>query len=345
MVTGTARRLRVLVTDPIIERFAVHLLDGAPRHEWTFLTDPQDERLPAALAGCDVLVCARLSAEAAVGCGASLVQVTGAGLDRVAVDSLPPGVLVANTFHHARPIAEHVMMSVLALERRLVPTDAALRRGQWRNLAADSAVPAHRTLDALTLGTIGLGGIGAETIRLASAWGMDTVAVRTDPSAPLPAGVAPRWVGGALDLPRLLEESDVVVVTVPLTEATRGLIGARELDAMRPDALLVNVARGPVVDQRALYAALAAPAATGRGIGGAALDVWWGAPEPGRTPPADLDFTALPNVVVTPHYSGHATATFVGRAADIAANVEALAHGRALRHVVRGDSPSPRVPA
>ncbi|MBM6622697.1 hydroxyacid dehydrogenase [Micrococcaceae bacterium RIT802] len=340
MVTGTGRRLAVLVTDPIIERYAGNLLDGAPHHEWTFLTDPRDPRLPGAMAACDVLVCARLSAEAAAGCGAALVQVTGAGLDRVAVDALPPRALVANTYHHARPIAEHVMMSVLALERRLVPTDAALRRGQWRNLAVDGSVPAHRTLDSLTLGTIGLGGIGAETIRLASAWGMDTVAVRTDPSAPLPAGVAPRWVGGSADLPRLLEESDVVVVTVPLSEATRGLIGERELDAMRPDALLVNVSRGPIVDQVALFGALTAPAGTGRGIGGAALDVWWGTPEPGRTPPADVDFSSLANVVLTPHYSGHATATFVGRSADIAANVEALAHGTPLAHLVRGDSPS-----
>ncbi|WP_417219743.1 2-hydroxyacid dehydrogenase [Arthrobacter sp.] len=343
MVAGGGRRLRIVVTDPIIERFATHLLDGAPEHDWNFLTDPHDPRLPEAIAGCDVLVCSRLSGEAAADCGAELVQVTGAGLDRIAVDALPAGTLLANTFHHARPIAEHVMMSVLALERRLLPTDAALRRGQWSNLANDAAVPPHRSFDSLTVGSIGLGGIGTETLRLASAWGADTVAIRSDPTAALPGGIAPRWVRGPGALPRLLEESDVVVVTVPLSDATRGMIGARELAAMRPDALLVNVSRGPVVDQHALFDALREPPTSGQGIGGAALDVWWGAPEPRRTPPADVDFTTLQNVILTPHNSGHATATFVGRAADIAANIEAISHGTTPINLVRRHSRSPIV--
>lgn len=344
MVAHPGRRLVVLVTDPIIERFAPELLAGAPDHDWSFLTDPQDPRLPEAISVCDVLVCSRLSAESAANCGAELVQVTGAGLDRIAVDSLPAGILLANTFHHARPIAEHVMMSVLALERRLLPTDAALRRGEWRSLANDESVPAHRSFASLTVGSIGLGGIGTETLRLASAWGADTVAIRSDPKAPLPEGIAPRWVRGTGALAELLEESDVVVVTVPLSDTTRGMIGARELAAMRPDALLVNVARGAVVDQSALHAALTEPAATGRGIGGASLDVWWGVPERGRTPPADVDFAALQNVILTPHYSGHATATFIGRAADIAANIEALAHGTAPIHLIRRDSRPTTIP-
>ncbi|WP_313820876.1 2-hydroxyacid dehydrogenase [Citricoccus sp.] len=322
-----ARRLTVLVTDPIITRWSAVLTAGAPNHDWVFLTDADDDGQRAAAADCDVLICSRLSAEVAPCVRAALVQVTGAGLDRVAVTALPAGTEVTTTAHHERSIAEHVLLSVLALERQLLSRDRALRSGTWRTLATDPTVPAFRTLDTMTVGAVGLGGIGAAALRLAGGWGMDTVAVRGNPDSPLPMGVSPRWVGGTGDLPRLLSEADVVVVSVPLGPDTESLIGEAELTAMKPDAYLVNVARGPVVDQDALYAALTAPAGSPAAIGGAAIDVWWGAPAPGRTPPADHDFAILENVVLTPHCSGHAESTFAGRAADLAANVERLAAG------------------
>lgn len=323
--------LDVVVTDPIISRFADRLTTAAPEHRWQFLGEaPPDARARGIAAG-QVIVCSRLdAAEAASARAARLVQVTGAGLDRVAVDALPATTTVANTYHHARPIAEHVLMSVLALSRRLLPADREVRQGTWRTIATDPEVPLHPTLDTMTLGVLGLGSIGLETVRLAEAVGMSTVAVRYRPDAPVPDGVHPRWVGGTEDLPRLLAESDVVVVTVPLSAATEGMIGAAELAAMRPGAVLVNVARGPVVDQAALYRALV----EGR-IAGAAIDVWWGAPAPGRTPPADLPFAELDNVILTPHHSGHARRTFERRADDIADNVLRLARGQELRHVVR----------
>jgi phosphoglycerate dehydrogenase-like enzyme len=330
--------LDVVVTDPIISRFAERLTAAAPEHRWRFLADASAADRAAAVAGADVLVCSRLeAAEAASALAVRLVQVTGAGLDRVAVQALPAQASVANTFHHARPIAEHVLMSVLALSRRLLPSDRELRAGTWRTIATDPGVPLHPTLDTMTLGVLGLGSIGLETVRLAEAVGMSTAAVRHRPDAPVPDGVHPRWVGGPADLPRLLAESDVVVVTVPLTAATEGMIGAAELAAMRPTAVLVNVARGPVVDQDALYRALV------RGdIAGAAIDVWWGAPAPGRTPPADLPFAELDNVLLTPHHSGHARSTFEGRADDIADNVVRLARGEELRNVVRRGTPPVR---
>lgn len=322
--------LDVVVTDPIISRFAERLQAGAPRHRWRFLADAPPEVRSHALAGADVVVCARMDAKEAAACNARLVQVTGAGLDRVSVAALRPAVAVANTFHHERPIAEHVLMSILALTRRLPAVSGELRAGVWRTIATDDAVPLHRTLDSMTLGVVGFGGIGRETARLAAALGMDVVAVRNRPNAPLSKGALPRWVGGVGDLPRLLAESDVVVVTVPLNDATEGLIGPAEFAAMRQDAVLVNVARGPVVDQAALYRAL-----VDKQIGGAAIDVWWGAPEAGRTPPADFPFSELPNVVLTPHYSGHARSTFELRADDIAGNVNRVAAGQPVRNQVR----------
>ncbi|GAA3675212.1 2-hydroxyacid dehydrogenase [Arthrobacter ginkgonis] len=332
MVAGaSAEVLDVVVTDPIIGTYAEKLVAGAPSHRWKFLADVPVAERAADLANADVVVCSRMSPEEArTVSSARLVHVTGAGVDRVAVADLPASAAVANTFHHARPIAEHVMMTTLALVRRLLPTDRDLRGGTWRTILTDPTAPLHPTLDTMTIGLVGLGTIGAETARLATGFGMDVIAVRHRPEAPLPEGVAPRWVGGDGDLPRLLAEADVVVVTVPLSAATEGLIGSAELAAMKETAFLVNVARGPVVDQAALYAALA-----GGSIAGAAIDVWWGAPEPGRTPPADFPFAELDNAILTPHYSGLASSTFERRVLDIAANVEAVASGSALRNRVR----------
>lgn len=330
MVAAQTRTLTVVVTDPIISRFSGRLVDGAPDHRWRFEAGASPEERARATAEADVVVCSRMDADEAAGCRARLVQVTGAGLDRVAVAALPAAAAVANTFHHERPIAEHVLMSILVLARRLPAVSHELRSGVWRTIATDGEVPLHRTLDTMTLGVVGLGGIGSETARLAAALGMDVAAVRNRPDAPRPDGVPLRWVGGIGDLPRLLSESDVVVVTVPLSDATRGMIGSAEFAAMRKDAVLVNVARGDVVDQAALYRALVE-----KEIGGAAIDVWWGAPQGSRIPPADFPFGELENVLLTPHYSGHAASTFELRADDIAENVNRLAAGRELLNQVR----------
>jgi phosphoglycerate dehydrogenase-like enzyme len=329
--TAPAEVLDVVVTDPIMSTFAEQLVAGAPSHRWKFLADVPAAGRAAEVAGADVVVCSRMAPEEArTVASARLVHVTGAGVDRVAVADLPSTAAIANTFHHARPIAEHVVMTTLALVRRLLPTDRELRGGTWRTILTDPTAPLHPTLDTMTIGLVGLGTIGAETARLAAGLGMDVIAVRHRPEAPLPDGVAPRWVGGDADLHRLLAESDVVVVTVPLSRATEGLIGAAELAAMKDTAFLVNVARGPVVAQDALFAAL-----RGGTIAGAALDVWWGSPEAGRTPPADFPFAELENVILTPHYSGLASSTFERRVLDIAANIEAVASGGELRNRVR----------
>lgn len=328
---AAAQPLRIVVTDPIISRFEQELkYDGGPHH-WAMASGWSAEEQLRALADADVVVCSALPPEqAAAAARLRLVHVTGAGYEKIAMDSLPPAAAVANAFHHARPIAEHVVMVTLMLSRRVLAADSELRRGQWRTIATAPDVPFHPTLDGMVLGLVGLGSIGAEVARLGAALGMRVRAVRGNPGAAHPEGVQPEWVGGTAELPKLLETSDVVVVTVPLSEETRGLIGAAELERMKPSALLVNVARGPVVDQAALYAALSE-----RRIAGAGIDVWWGAPGDGRVPPSEFPFERLDNTVLTPHHSGHARTTFERRAADIAANIASLSAGRPLFNVVR----------
>ena len=322
--------LRIVVTDPIISRFADRLkADGGPHH-WDMAAAWTPERRLDALAGADVVVCSSLSlTEAGTASRVRLVHVTGAGYDKIPFPRLAPPVLVANTFHHARPIAEHVLMVTLMLSRNVATAERALRRGEWRTIATDADVPFHPVLADLTLGVVGLGSIGAEAARLAGSLGMKVRAVRRNPSAPLPYGVRLDWVGGNRQLHELLAASDVVVVTVPLDPGTKGMIGAAELSAMKATGLLINVARGPVVDQAALYAAL-----KDRRIAGAGIDVWWGSPADGVVPPAELPFAELENAVLTPHHSGHARMTFERRAADIAANIGRLARGEDLVNLV-----------
>ncbi len=249
--------LKIVVTDPIISRFEEALKADGGAHRWDMAAAWTPERKLDALAGADVVVCSSLGpAEAAAAARARLIHVTGAGYDKISFPHLVPSAIVANTFHHARPIAEHVLMVTLMLARNVAASDKAVRAGQWRTIATADDVPFHPVLADLTLGLVGLGSIGAEVARVATALGMKVRAVRRNAAAPLPDGVSLDWVGGHDGLNTLLAVSDVVVVTVPLDSATEGMIGHAEFAAMKPSAFLINVARGPVVDQAALFAAL-----------------------------------------------------------------------------------------
>ncbi|SEM87582.1 2-hydroxyacid dehydrogenase [Cryobacterium luteum] len=327
----TLAPLRVLLTDNIMSRFATELNQTDSGTEWTIANTWSEQQILAALPDTDVLVCSSMSSQMAVRApGLRLVHVTGAGYDKIPLADLAPGTRVSNTFHHGEAIAEHVIMTALMLSRRVIPVDRDMRAGRWRTVANDLTVPFHGTLRGRTLGLLGFGGIGQEVARLASALGMRVRAVRYNPAGAVPGDLTLDWVGGLDDLPELLGSSDVVVVTVPLSEATRGVIDARALRQMRPTGILINVARGPLIDEDALVDAL-----TEKRIAGAALDVWWGAPSgDGAAPAAVARFADFDTVVLTPHYSGHALRTFQLRAADIAANVDNLAHGRPLARVV-----------
>ncbi|MFC4564431.1 2-hydroxyacid dehydrogenase [Nocardiopsis mangrovi] len=324
--------MRIVLTNPLLIPFRDELTrNGGDGHDWEFLAGRPDDEVVDRLREADVLVGSRVTpAMAAAARRLRLVHVNGAGVDRIAFDALAPGVIVCNTFHHGSSIAEHVVMVALMLSRRVRRADALMREGRWESVALDPAVPLGDTLAGRTVGVIGLGEIGTAVVRATTALGMRARAVRRTPGAPLPEGVRVDRVDGDDGLPDLLAGSDVVVVTVPLSAATTGLIGAPELALMRPDALLVNVARGPIVDEEALYDALASGS-----IGGAALDVWWSHPNDGGGARGyTRPFDTLDNVVMTPHHSGHTRTTFAGRAAEIAANIARLDEGRPLVNIV-----------
>jgi phosphoglycerate dehydrogenase-like enzyme len=176
--------------------------------------------------------------------------------------------------------AELAVALALALMRRIPEQDAALRRGEW-------STPTTPVLHGKVLGVVGLGRVGSHVARIAGAFGMQVLAwsPRLTDALARAAGAERR------ELDELLAESDIVTIHASLTPASRGLLDARRLGLMKPTAYLVNTARGAIVDEKALLAALSE-----RRIGGAGLDVFEVEPLPAQHP-----FTALDNVVLTPH--------------------------------------------
>jgi phosphoglycerate dehydrogenase-like enzyme len=258
-----------------------------------------------------------------------LVHVAGAGTDRVDFGSLAPGVLVANTFHHEQSIAEFIASAAVLLRRGFLAQDRALRDGRWATSVYDAGIAQPPTLRAAKVGFVGFGHIGQCAWKLFQAFGSTGVAVTG--SGRVEAGEhGLEWAGDTTALNRLMSESDVVVVSAPLTEATAGMIGAAQLRALGPGGVLINVGRGPLVVEADLYDAL-----RDNEIGGAAIDVWYSYPGPdGRGAPSALPFAELPQVLMTPHSSGVTRDTFVGRVADITANIVRLDRGEPLHNVV-----------
>jgi phosphoglycerate dehydrogenase-like enzyme len=240
----------------------------------------------AQLGDVDVLVSlafSRAMAEAAH--RLKLVQVPGAGLDRIDRAALPPRTLLANAYGHETGIAEYVIGAMLFLSRSLGRLDAKLRQGVWDSQWAvgTPAPPLWPELAGKTLGILGYGRIGQAVARRARAFDMAVCAIRR--AAP-PSQDDLVSVGGPEALDDVLRRADYLAVTLSLSEDTRGLIGERELRLMKRSALLINVARGEIVDQAALYRALAENA-----IAGAALDVWYSYPSDSNpTLPGDYPF-------------------------------------------------------
>ncbi|TIW66932.1 MAG: dehydrogenase, partial [Mesorhizobium sp.] len=212
----------------------------------------------------------------------------GAGLDMIPVEAATSaGVLVANVpAVNARSVAEHVMFVTLALLRRFRMVDRDLRAKGW--LAGRDHANANTELAGKTIGIVGLGAVGQAVGHIA-AHGFDLNVVATTRSMrPAPDKV------GFLSIDALVEQSDIIVLCCPLTPETRGLISRERISRMKPNALLINVSRGPVVDDDALIEALRKGS-----IGGAALDVFATQPLPPNHPYFSFD-----NVIVTPHMAG-----------------------------------------
>lgn len=283
------------------------------------------------LADADVLVSmiyTREMADAAP--NLKLVQVAGAGLDRIDRTALRPDTQLANVYGHEAGIAEYVIGTMIALTRSLPHLDKELRHGHWESQWAVGRPipPLMPELTGKTLLILGYGHIGQAIARRAAAFDMRIIAVRRNIPGSLPQGIARMATLDAID--EMLVDADFVAVTLPLTDETRGLLDANRFRWMKPSAYLINVARGEIADEQALFDALSQ-----RRIAGAALDVWYRYPNAaGPTMPSDLPFHELDNVIMTPHASGWTEGMLVARACVIAENIGRTARGERPLHVI-----------
>jgi phosphoglycerate dehydrogenase-like enzyme len=253
-----------------------------------------------------------------------LIQLLSAGADGLDFAAIPERVtLASNVGAYAEPIAEHVMAMTLALARRLPQRHAALARGEFNQ--TDPLL----TLKGAVCAILGFGGIGRATAHLMRPFGARVYAVNSSGRTSEPVAFATTLAG----LDQVLAAADVLVVALPLTTATRGLIGARELALMKDTAIMVIVSRAAIVDERALYEHLRGHPAFGAGI-----DAWWhepGAAGPGSGFSTAYAFFDLPNVIGSPHNSGIVPGVLPSAAWQAAANVRRYLRGQPVTGVVR----------
>ncbi len=248
------------------------------------------------------------------------VQQWGAGADWLeqAPEAARAGfVLTSVSGVHAVPISEHIFAFLLAFARQLPKAFRDQQKHEWHHHGFGDVFELH----GKSLLMVGVGAIGEQAAKVGCALGMRVMGVRRHPEQGA-ACVAEMYASESL--PELLPQADFVVLTVPLTGETRGMIGKRELKAMKPSAYLVNIGRGGTVDQEALTQALREG-----WIAGAGLDVT--DPEP---LPADSPLWGMPNVIITAHYSG-LTPRYNDRAIPIfLENLRRYVNGEALVNVV-----------
>jgi D-3-phosphoglycerate dehydrogenase len=308
----------------IFDPRALQIVDEA-KLQWEFIPDNVKELTAAHGAQYDALCVLNPKVPAAVVSAPDsrvrIVARMGVGYDSVDVKACTEnGVILTNTPDGVRrPVATSILALILALSHKLATKDSLTRTGRWSETTNHMGVG----LTGRTVGSIGVGNIGSELFRLLAP--LEMVHLAYDPYAK--AEDAARLRVRLTDKETVFREADFVCVNTPLTPETRGFIGAREFALMKPTAYFINTARGPIVDEQALYAALAE-----RRLAGAALDVFEVEPI-GR----DNPLLALDNVIVTPHSICWTDEFFRNNAESAFRSVVAVATGKTPTFVVNRD--------
>lgn len=252
-----------------------------------------------------------------------MVAVAATGTNNVDLDAARArGIVVSNIRGYAEhTVPEHVIALLMALARNLAAYRASVAQGRWQRSDQfcffDHPI---RDLHGMTLGIVGRGSLGQGVARLAEAFGMRVLFAEHKGAAAVREGYTA--------FETVLTESDALSLHCPLTDATRGLIGAAELARMKPGAFLINTARGGLVDE----AALAATLRTGR-LGGAAFDVLCAEPPPDDHPLLAPDLLALPNFILTPHVAWASAPAMQALADQLIDNIEAFVRGQPVNRV------------
>lgn len=263
--------------------------------------------------------------------GLKLLHVPGAGYDAVDFAALPASAVVCNCFEHEQAIAEYVIAALLMRQVPFADADRRLRSGDWAYKAGPVA-NVHDELAGKTIGLLGFGHIGQAVAARAKAFEMQVHVANRSPV------VISALVDRAFllsELPGFWASADFFVVALPLTAETNGIVGAASFAAMRPTAVVINVGRGPTIDERALYDAL-----KGGRIAGAIIDTWYIYPSTAspNSHPSLLPFHELSNLLMTPHMSGWTRGTIRRRQRVIADNIERRMSGKACLNTVRAAS-------
>jgi len=224
-----------------------------------------------------------------------MIQTIGTGFEADINTFSNRGVVVCNSVGmNAFAVAEHTMALLLTLAKNISQYDNELRRSGWWKATKVPVV----LLRNKTLGIVGLGSIGTELVKRVKPFGMRVIAIKKHPSAELRTSLGIDFLGGPTDLPRIMKESDFIILSQTSTPETKRMIGENELKMMKKSAYLINVSRGAVVDEKALIKILKEKA-----IRGAGLDVFEAEPMNPENPLLKMD-----NVVLTPHMAGGAEA-------------------------------------
>lgn len=284
--------------------------------------------LARTLAGAvDAVVGGPLPGRVPAGARLQLYHAPFAGHDWIVPDDLPAGVPFCNTHEHETTIAEHVMAGLLEWQTGLMRDTHPRMLAHSFDGRSMHQGPHHRELLGTTVGIVGYGHIGREVARRCKAFGMTVLAIsRTRRSEPDLVD----WYGTVAELGHLLDRSDFIVTCAPGGPETRGMIGTEQFARMKGDAVIVNVGRGEVIDEAALYAALAA-----RRIRGAVIDVWYRYPSRADPNPRPSRFPLhrLDNIIMSPHNSAWTVAMSERRWRFVAANLDRLSRGERLKNI------------
>jgi len=248
------------------------------------------------------------------------VQLIYAGADNIPVALIPKDVILAsNAGAFAEPIAEHVLALTLALAKNLFPKYKLLCDGRFDRSGF------NRKLKDGICGIIGLGGNGRKIARTMRAVGMKVFGINRSGKTEAPVD----FMGNVTDMKKVLQAADVIVVTTPLTRETRNLLGKKELAWMKPDAILINVGRGDVINQQALYAHLKSNPEFRAGI-----DTWWSEPAGHEEFTLEYPFCKLPNLIGSPHNADHVPGSTPHATKMALENVKNFLMGNEIRGVL-----------
>ncbi len=314
------------IAAPHAHRLRRYAPDGWEVTVWDPSNDPVEAFGPLA-AHADVIVGGGIPTAWPEVPNLKLFQIPWTGYDFTAPEKIPTGVPVANTFEHETAIAEFIMAGILEMRVGLQTLDADFRKGGWEGLAPGVS-PIHGEVRGATLGVIGYGHIGYETAIRANAFGMRCIGVRRS-KQPCPPELA--WLGQNDRMDELLAESDFVLVACDMNAETIGMINADKLSKMKPGGVIINVARGKIINEDDLFEALSS-----RQISGAILDVWYNYQMPDASPvwPSNRPFQDLDNVILSAHRSASTEEMHERRWAFVAENCARIGRGETAANVV-----------